>query len=661
MGLIVVLSACGGQDAQRPDETAPEPPPPDGGCSAGEMEQSDGSCLPAGMRPGGCAAGEWLDEMGSCAAAGVPSCAAGFTWQDGTCSAILPADCPPGQIAIIGTEICQPLADCGSGTWGNIPLDATSEHVDASYSGGNSDGSAARPWTTIGDAVTAAAGGDIVAIAEGDYVEDIVVLKPITLWGRCPDLVSISGVTELSTLLFDTMDAALHGVTVRGAETGVAILDRSDVFIDSVWFDGNGDGALIALGIDARPNVQLNRVLISDASQFAVFIWGSDASLSDVMIKDSAPSLVEDDDELLERADVTMSRVVVQRSAGMGIELRGSSLEVSESVLRDTAPADFRGWGIAAFPGYIPTERSAVLVRDSVVERTVSVGCSATAADASYDRVTFRDILPNQSGSGAAVAASREVEGPSTVVINQSTAVGASEGVIIFGANLTFDRSLVRDGADSSDTAAGIVVLDDFEGGRGNAVIRDSVVERVANFGVIAYDSSLDLAGTRVSDVFAGADNRFGRGVDVASLDLGADLIARHNIIERCHEIGIEVFNAGALMEGLLIREALSRPDDGLFGDGIAITSSVDGLLTTLGTSVIDSVQRAGLVSFGGMVNVTDTHLMCNQIHLSSEPFQGRDAIIGNLGGNVCGCGDELVECALRSSSLAPPEPPPTF
>src|SRR5690606_184412 len=136
-----------------------------------------------------CPPGTW-PEGGACREAGVSpdGCAPGFV-HDGAhgCAAILADGCPAGQMPVLGEPGCQPIAACGEGAWGAIPVDGATVHVDASYAGGGSDGSAARPWTRIGEAVASAAPGALVAVAAGTYHEAVVLDRPVRLWGRCPE------------------------------------------------------------------------------------------------------------------------------------------------------------------------------------------------------------------------------------------------------------------------------------------------------------------------------------------------------------------------------------------------------------------------------------------------------------------------------------------
>src|SRR5262245_38384618 len=162
MLLAVVLPSCGDESL----ETTPVPPPPDDGCAPGERPLDDGACQPAG----------------------VVACAAGFE-ADGTggCRAILPAEpCPKGSMAVPGETSCREVSPCGRGKWGERPPPTGALYVDAAYLGGDGDGSEAKPYTTIEDAVLSAPRGATVVVAEGSYAEHVDLNAPITLRGRCP-------------------------------------------------------------------------------------------------------------------------------------------------------------------------------------------------------------------------------------------------------------------------------------------------------------------------------------------------------------------------------------------------------------------------------------------------------------------------------------------
>src|SRR5262245_50775857 len=169
--LLVVLAACGGCGNERA-----EPPPSE--CLPPNRLVAE-RCLEPGVQDDGCPAGTLGVDDGSCQPAGVPPelCAEGFE-PDGNmgCEPILPPEpCPAGQMAVPVESACHSVMECGAGKWGDIPIDATTVYVDAFYPGLDSDGSSDKPFTTISDAVAAAASGALIAVAAGSYVEDVEV------------------------------------------------------------------------------------------------------------------------------------------------------------------------------------------------------------------------------------------------------------------------------------------------------------------------------------------------------------------------------------------------------------------------------------------------------------------------------------------------------
>ncbi|HZO15595.1 MAG TPA: DUF1565 domain-containing protein, partial [Polyangiaceae bacterium] len=209
------LLGCGGDDTA---ETIAEATPV---CAPLELSLPDGSCVRPGVPPDGCADGFVHDgEYG--------------------CSPILPeAPCPPGRIAVPGDTMCRPVMPCGAGKWGDIPVDGSTEYVDAAYTGVESDGSESRPWKTIGAAVAAAASNAIVAVARGSYVEDVAVSgKPVKLWGVCPDEVELVGTGVEDGALFIGAFASgseVHGLAMRGAGLAVVHSGSEAVIFDRVW------------------------------------------------------------------------------------------------------------------------------------------------------------------------------------------------------------------------------------------------------------------------------------------------------------------------------------------------------------------------------------------------------------------------------------------
>ena len=317
MAAIVVvawlLPSCGGEELPLtlPDEqpTGPE------GCMPGEAPLENGSCLPAGIPP--------------------EACADGFvSTGNGGCMPQLPnAPCGPGQMAVPGETTCHSVAPCPEGTWGDIAIEATTQFVDASFSG-TSDGTQSSPWQTIGEAITAAAPGAIVAVAAGTYDEDVEIHgKPVRLWGRCPGLVQVKGIGGLAAVLIrnGADGAQVRGLAVTGPMTGITMTGAGGIVVDQVWVHDTGTAGFFAA-------------------------------------HDLGPS------------DALLSRSLIERAGDFGIIVRGTILTVDASVVRDGQPGGQSGdgGGIGVHYDAVAQQRGAVTVLRSLLERNRQFGAAVS-------------------------------------------------------------------------------------------------------------------------------------------------------------------------------------------------------------------------------------------------------------------------------------------
>ena len=172
---------------------------------------------------------------------------AGFA-SDGErgCEPVLPrAACRPGQLALPGDRACHAIAPCGSGTWGDIPASATTQHVDLTYLGGDSDGTTAKPWPTIGAAIAAAQVGATIAVAAGSYGESVVIDKAVVVRGRCPIWWRCPAPGP-ATVQMLAGGATVRGVAITGTVgVGVATADAS---LEELWIHDTADVAVFVEG-----------------------------------------------------------------------------------------------------------------------------------------------------------------------------------------------------------------------------------------------------------------------------------------------------------------------------------------------------------------------------------------------------------------------------
>ena len=280
-------------------------------------------------------------------AAGVDPTACGDGFEpdaDGACGAVLPADaCPKGTMAVPGDASCRRIAPC-DGTWGSAPLDATTEYVDGSYAGGDSDGTAARPWTTIQAAVDAAASSAVVAISAGSYAEDVVVNgKAVRLWGRCPADVEITGAVSQEAISIGkgATGTELHDLAVTGAASAILLSGAEEVVVERVWLHDLAGAGLAVFGVKGPTAAQLRGSLVEAAAQGGILVGGATVTVEESVVRDTS---IGYGFEIHDAAALTVRRALIERNAEFGVAATASDVTLDGVVVRDTKPS---AWAIS--------------------------------------------------------------------------------------------------------------------------------------------------------------------------------------------------------------------------------------------------------------------------------------------------------------------------
>ncbi|MBW2455876.1 MAG: right-handed parallel beta-helix repeat-containing protein [Deltaproteobacteria bacterium] len=651
-----LVSACGGEDGGATVGTGGAggelPAGGNGGsdpCPApGRLVE--GLCLEPGFTDDGCPAGTVGQDDGSCLPAGVPEdgCGEGFT-HDGEqgCTPILPADpcTEEGTMAVPGDTACRPIMSCGSGTWGDIPIDSSTIFVDENYTGGGSDGTQAHPYVDLGDAIAAAAGGELIAIAEGGYIGDFVISKPLTLHGVCPTKVDILGDPFAAGSPL-RITAAGSGSTIVGLRftdlhtaQGVIVEGATGVTFDRIWVKSN-----ILGGLDARwhqtagsAEITVRDSLFEGNGGNALLIWGSSAVIEGTSVRDmqfygadeafgigaSAADAVP--------ADVTVRGCRVEEALGFAVYAMGSSLVVEDTAIQNTLPNSGGVFGRGVTAQYHPSAalRAAVTVRRSVVEDSLGVGIFAASSDLVVENTVVHRIAPDASDQGSTVISAQpsslgapaDPSGSTLVITHSRLSEAEGTGLYVSGSELDGEGILIRDVQpdDNAEMGRGLYLrADEGTGEATQASLRGAVMERNHDVGVYAIGSVATLEGVVVRDTLADAVSWGGRGVSIQNkveLSLPADITLIGSVVEDNGDHGLLAYGSALTLSGTVVR-GTAPGSTGWDGRGVGV--QLDVISGTAGALVLDHSllednHGIGLFVSGSSLTMTRSAVLATQ------------------------------------------------
>lgn len=400
-----------------------------------------------------CRPGEVVDADGQCVRSGVPRelCPSGFEPDEvGGCDPLLPPEpCPSGRLALPGQDTCHPLVDCGDAPWGVIPVDEATLHVDGSYAGTDSDGSAARPFSAIQAAIDVASPGSLIAVAAGTYVDDLrIIEKPVRLWGRCPQLVSLELADSWAVGIQEADGTELRGLAMTGIGYGVFVRDADDVVLDTVWIHDTADVGLLLRG-ESRP------------------------------------------------LSVTVSNSLIEGTTGAGVALIGGTLTMTRSVVRRIQSDPYlSGRGIDAQPS-LPGNPAAVTIRESVISESREAGIAAFGAEVVLNASVVQATLPRESDGRFGVGVQLQpMAGPSTAAIDGSVIRGnRSFGLSVLGSSASVDLGTVADTAAQHDDGlfGDAITVGSTSASPAELTIDRSAVARAARAGVTSFSAAASI------------------------------------------------------------------------------------------------------------------------------------------------------------------------
>lgn len=606
------------------------------GCPAGTWaDDPDGPCRPAGVQANGCDAGTLMVE-GACVPAGIPEdgCGDGFEPDgDQGCTAILPpTDCGYGQMAVMGETSCRPVAPCEAGPFGSIPVDGQTEFVDGAFAGA-SDGTELAPWKTIQDALDAASPGDIVAIAEGVYAEDLTLDKPVQLWGRCPELVELAGSGGPATLSLGPASegSEIRDLAITGIAVGIDMAGASNVVLDRIWLHDTGDWGIG--GVDAVPATAftMTRSLVEFAYDTSLHLYGTDAVIEASVIRDSISTptrhgwaiTLQEDESTLKRPRMELRDSLIERNAEVALPIFGGEALIERVYVRDTAPrpSGMFGRGIALQTGALPGSGSVVTMTESIIENSHETAAFVSGSSLTLRNTVIRDTEADGLGSrgyGVGTQIDPLVEDPSSLEISHCLIERSTSMGILVGAGVaSVEGTLVRDTRPHSEGVFGRGMtaqsLPQFSNeGADVRVVGSSFVNNV-EVGVFLEGGRLELDGVEIVGTRVGQEPLQGFGLaaqDDPNTGERANVWLRGSRLANNHSIAALVVGADLDMQGTLLEGTV--PVEGantgpLFGRGASIQvnwrSGATANASIRGSALVDNAE-AGLFLSGGEATI---------------------------------------------------------
>lgn len=378
-------------------------------CKEGEIPLLGGGCQRVGVTQ--CLGGWGVagPPAWKCKPIGPPqACLPGWTKvKGGWCEPILPASaCPAGTMEVLGQSACQPIGDCGTGTWGKIKTVANTIYVNQNHRGGGA-GTKANPYKTITDALAKAAPGDHIAVAAGTYQEDLTILRKVTLEGRCAQQVTIKGAGPGAAVEAKSWatGAVLRGLTITGAGKGVR-LDGVDVTLERVAVKGCG-----ARGAEVgnKGTMTFRHSLVAGNRELGIGMWGAKTVLERSVVRDTegyksngtfGTGIQAGVSSITgQPSDLKLLHSLVMGNRTHGLVMYRSTGQVSGSVISSTRKDGNGKYG----DGVAVLDKSTLDIQDALVEGNARAGIVFENSGGSVRRsLVRRNIFAIDLESGAA-------------------------------------------------------------------------------------------------------------------------------------------------------------------------------------------------------------------------------------------------------------------
>ena len=668
-------------------------------CQDDEVPMLGGGCMRVGVK-------ECLDGWGiagppdwKCKPIGPPrTCLKG--WEKvagGWCEPILPeTKCPAGMMEKIGYRSCQPIGDCGTGTWGNIKTTANTIYVDQGHTGIGGKGTKTDPYRTIGEAINQATAGDHIALAAGTYNEEVIIVRKVIIEGRCAQMVTIDGGNNFSALRMTkwASGAIVRDVTITSNSRGIWI-DRVVVTIERVAVQGC-EGHGIVVGNAATLN--LRNSLVAGNRELGLILFSAKAKLEQVVVRgtreDASNNMMEagiaaqSQSVTSEPSELSIQDSLVSENRGVGISLHSTKVTLERTIVRDTrerAKDSYAGEGIRA--RFHPGQKwsSDLLLRDTLVASNREVGIRLYSSKAMLERTVVRNTQASATDNNWGLGISAEIQsgyGPSELTVRNSLVVGNRDiGVALYSSKAMIERTIVRDTrerASNNKFGRGIDAAIQPGYGPSELTVRDSLVAGNREVGIALMSSKATLERTVVRDTHGQASiKEDGTGIAVGiqpDQNLSSELTVCDSLVTRNRTAGIGIFSSKATVERTVVRDTREQASDNEFGSGITAVAQLGQSKPselTLSDSLVVGNRNVGIILASSKVTVDRTVVRDTRGKVSDGRFGSgilaqvgdsysfpselkvRDSLIArnkNTGLTLIGSSGELTRCTISGT-----------
>ena len=449
---------------------------------------------------------------------------------------------------------------CGTGTWGELEIEAQTVFVDVAAPEGG-DGSEDAPLRSIQAGLDAAAaeGEGMVAVAAGHYPETLLLgpeHSELHLAGRCKELVTLDasvGDGSLAGIELDlgTGTMTITGLSLQDAPWAGVLVRSGEVALRDSQVLRSAFGGVVAMQVaDSPSELVVERSELADNGGISVVTQqhGSvtlvDSVVRDTALMDSGGVGVGIGVQAYVGGILVLDGTTLSGHTGVAISAgdTGTSLTLRDSTIQGTVPdntgeggyaIDLIGGASLDAEGCVFTDNTqAALHATSPGTTATLVGCEISATMVGDDPdATHALVVDAQAVVSVTDCQIHDNGGPAALVLDQGVlqldnselASNVSGGILVRdGGNVSVSSSTIRDGlvGDAGIGGAGLYV---YEGG--SAEIRDSLLEDNRSVGLFVSGETSQATITDSSILGTLPDDQGNYGYAVLAIE-GATLEA---------------------------------------------------------------------------------------------------------------------------------------